>query len=164
MCGTRAPDPDPHTPDPVIPESIAEVIAKPRKKAASTLEPLPISPDWLPAETWQAFIDHRRVKRAALTASSAAMTLKQLDKARGFGHDPVVLIETAIASNWIGCVFPERHFCPAASPRSSSVSSAPSAASKHNRIAAQNAAALEEWLSSRVSQANVIEGECYEIH
>ena len=36
--------------------------------------------------------------------------------------------------------------------------------SKQDRIAVQNEAALAEWLSSRVPQVNVIEGECHEVH
>ncbi|MDQ5910891.1 MAG: hypothetical protein QG599_2988 [Pseudomonadota bacterium] len=98
----RAPDPPP-----------PPVRVRAPKGRPPAQEPLPACPDWLPAETWQAFIDHRKELKKPPTASSATMTLKQLDKARGFGHDPATLIETAIASNWTGCVFPERHHQPA---------------------------------------------------
>ncbi len=104
VCEARAPDP--HTPPAPTP------VPAPKSRPPAQ-EPLPACPDWLPAETWQAFIDHRKELKKPLTASSAAMTLKQLDKARGFGHDPATLIETAIAGNWTGCVFPERHHQPA---------------------------------------------------
>ncbi|MFZ1325932.1 MAG: hypothetical protein WAT67_07910 [Candidatus Contendobacter sp.] len=39
--------------------------------------------------------------------------LTDLEKAKGFGHDPAILIGEAIASNWVGCVFKDRHFQPA---------------------------------------------------
>ena len=95
------------------------------------------------------------------------MTLKQLDKARGFGHDPVTLIETAIASNWTGCVFPNRHYQPAlihdqATPTPHN-GQPRLFLSKQDRIAAQSEAALAEWMANQ-SPINIIEGECHEIH
>ena len=85
-------------------------IAPPPKVGKPAKEPLalPIAPDWLPAATWQAFIDHRIELKKPLTVHAAQITLNHLDQARGFGHAPVVLIEAAIASGWTGCVF-ERH-------------------------------------------------------
>lgn len=85
-------------------------VAPPPKasKPAKAPPALPPAPDWLPAATWQAFIDHRIELKKPLTVHAAQITLNHLDQARGFGHAPVVLIEAAIASGWTGCVF-ERH-------------------------------------------------------
>ena len=85
-------------------------IASPPKASKPAKAPLalPPAPDWLPATTWQAFIDHRIELKKPLTVHAAQITLNHLDQARGFGHAPVVLIEAAIASGWTGCVF-ERH-------------------------------------------------------
>jgi hypothetical protein len=79
----------------------------------------------LPVETWNGFIAHRKAKRKPLTPHAAELVIRDLDKARGFGHDPVALIETAIASGWTGCVFEDKHFhSPPAAPVSHSPASA----------------------------------------
>jgi len=128
---------------------------------------LPPAPDWLPAETWQAFIDYRQDKHKPLTLYAANLTLRDLDKARGFGHDPNALIEMAIASGWTGCVFADKHFVPAITevmtPTPKNGQSRPFV-SKQDRIAAQNEAALIEWRNRQEKHSNVIEGECHEIH
>ncbi len=81
------------------------------------IQDLPPAPDWLPESVWQAFIDHRRALKKPLTPQAARLTLHHLDKARGYGHNPVALVETAIASGWRGCVFEDKHFQPSAPPR-----------------------------------------------
>ena len=93
------------------PDATAQPTTKPQS-APTKAATLPEIPDWLPANTWQAFIDYRKAKRKPLTPQAAALTLRDLDKARAFGHDPVALIETAIANGWTGCVFRDRHFQP----------------------------------------------------
>ena len=146
------------------PDAPAQPPHKPNNRSG---KPLPKAPDWLPAETWQAFIDHRQAKHKPLTPQGANMTLRDLDKARSFGHDPNTLIEIAIASGWTGCVFADRHFVPAVT---GTVATTPHNGknrpftSKQEHIAAKNEAALNEWLNSRGQQVNVIEGECHEIH
>lgn len=93
------------------PDATAQPTTKPQS-APTKAATLPEIPDWLPANTWQAFIDYRKAKRKPLTPQAAALTLRDLDKARAFGHDPVALIEAAIANGWTGCVFRDRHFQP----------------------------------------------------
>jgi hypothetical protein len=95
-------------------------IAQPPKVGNPAKEPLalPTAPDWLPAATWQAFIDHRVELKKPLTVHAAQITLNHLDQARGFGHAPVVLIEAAIASGWTGCVFEKHLQAPQPSARS----------------------------------------------
>ena len=94
---------------PICAEADAPSVAidPPPKVGKPAKEPLalPTAPDWLPAVTWQAFIDHRIELKKPLTVHAAQITLNHLDQARGFGHAPVVLIEAAIASGWTGCVF-----------------------------------------------------------
>ena len=94
------------------------------------------------------------------------MTLRDLDKARSFGHDPTTLVELAIASGWTGCVFADKHFVTAVT---GTVTTPPHNGqnrpfiSKQEHIAVRNEAVLNEWLNS-YGQQNVIEGECHEIH
>ena len=82
------------------------------KYAKSHGASLPACPDWLPAERWQAFVDHRRALKRPLTAEAARITLRDLATAREWGHDPIALIEAAISKGWCGCVFPDKHFYP----------------------------------------------------
>ena len=147
-------------------DATAQPTAKPGKRSG---KPLPNAPDWLPTETWQAFIDHRQAKHKPLTLQGANMTLRDLDKARRFGHDPNALLEMAIASGWTGCVFADKHFVPAITEIATTALTPHNGqsrpfATKQDRIAAQSEAALTTWLNNREPTAHVIEGECHEIH
>ena len=85
-----------------------------QQRARDVAQPaMPAAPDWLPAETWNRWLAHRREIKKPQTASAAALTLTQLAKAKSFGHDPVELLEIAIANGWQGCVYPEKHYRPA---------------------------------------------------
>ena len=75
---------------------------------------MPDPPGWLPRVLWDRWQSHRRALKKPMTADGALLTLAQLEKAKGFGHDPVELLETAIAGGWQSCVFPEKHYRPAA--------------------------------------------------
>ena len=75
---------------------------------------LPDPPGWLPRALWDRWQAHRRALNKPMTADGALLTLARLEKAKGFGHDPVELLETAIANGWQGCVFPDQHYRPAA--------------------------------------------------
>ncbi len=85
--------------------------AKRRRPAPAAL---PDPPGWLPRTPWDRWQAHRRALNKPMTADGALLTLAQLEKAKGFGHDPVELLETAIANGWQGCVFPDQHYRPAA--------------------------------------------------
>ena len=84
---------------------------KGRRGGAATPATLP---DWLSADVWQAFVEHRKALKHPLTPAAILLTLRDLAKARAFGHDPVTLIETAIGNGWRGCVYPDKHFQPPA--------------------------------------------------
>ena len=88
----------------------ARVAPRPRPAPAA----MPAPPGWLPRPLWDRWQAHRRALKKPMTADGALLTLAQLEKAKGFGHDPVELLETAIANGWQGCVFPDKHYQPAA--------------------------------------------------
>ena len=155
----------PASPEPTAPDPTArQAKAKPGKPPA---EPLPDPPEWLPVATWQTYVDHRKAKGKAMTPSAATLTLKQLDKARGLGHDPVDMVESAIANGWTGCVF-EKHHKPAdptpaaAAPPRNGTRYPPF--DKNARLLTGNQSAIEEWLGNRSHETHVIEGECHEVH
>ena len=75
-----------------------------RKKSA---DPIPDPPEWLPRKIWDEWVEHRRQKRKAITPLSASKTFEVLAKAKASGHNPVELIEKAIASGWQGVFIPD---------------------------------------------------------
>ena len=88
---------------------------KGRRDGAANCFGVPVTlPDWLSADAWQAFVEHRKALKHPLTPAAILLTLRDLAKAREFGHDPVTLIETAIGNGWRGCVYPDKHFQPPA--------------------------------------------------
>jgi len=140
-------------PEPTAPAKPARQ-AKVAKAVKVAAEPLPDAPEWIPTDLWQAFIAHRQAKGKdkALTASSATLTLKQLEKAKGFGHDPVALVESAIANGWTGCVF-DKHLKPApttptaATPLNGQRYPSNDPHEKHGRLVTGNNSAIEQWLN-----------------
>jgi hypothetical protein len=127
---------------------------QPTKPAKPAQGSFPSCPDWLPSEIWHAFIDHRKAKRKPLTPQAATLTLRDLDKARRFGHDPVMLIESAISAGWTGCVFEDRHFQPIA-PAHSQGRTAPLL----SKVGEQQRRNLEVWL-----QQDAVEVTAHELH
>lgn len=77
----------------------------------------PECPDWMPAERWTAFREHRAAIGKPLTAHGAELAFRDLGRARGYGHDPIALVEEAIKNGWTGCVFPDRHYRPPSAPK-----------------------------------------------
>jgi uncharacterized protein YdaU (DUF1376 family) len=68
---------------------------KPRKQA----EPVAL-PDWIPAETWAAFLETRKKKKAANTDFALGLVIKTLAKFRDAGHDPIEALENSIKGGW----------------------------------------------------------------
>lgn len=57
-------------------------------------------PSWLPADAWQAWIDHRKQVGRKFTEEAQRLAIKRLDALRAEGHDPRKLIDLAIESGW----------------------------------------------------------------
>ncbi|WP_260439199.1 helix-turn-helix domain-containing protein [Burkholderia sp. Bp9099] len=68
-------------------------------------------PNWLPADAWADWCEHReakaRDKAAPWTRPAAKVSLRRLTKLRELGHDPVACIEEAVLRGWTG-LFPAR--------------------------------------------------------
>lgn len=58
-------------------------------------------PNWLPEETWSAFVEMRRktLKKPA-TDFALMLILKELYKLRDLGHDPLACLEQSIVQGW----------------------------------------------------------------
>ena len=59
-----------------------------------------VLPDWLPADKWQDFVDHRKAIRKPMTEKARERMLRHLADLKGKGHDVVTLMDTAIRSGW----------------------------------------------------------------
>lgn len=136
----------------IAPDATAQPTTKPSNHPGKTL---PSAPDWLPADTWQAFIAHRRAKHKPLTPQAATLTLRDLAKAREYGHDPVELIEAAISAGWTGCVFADKHFHPA-----DPTAHPPRHVQQLSQAGEQQLRNLKAW----IEQQNSIEITAHELH
>jgi hypothetical protein len=76
---------------------------KPRGKRAAGFDAAGIElPEWLDAEDWQAWVQHRRELRKPLTELSVRQQLLDLDKARQDGVAPGEVIRRSVAAGWTG--------------------------------------------------------------
>lgn len=57
-------------------------------------------PDWLPELEWNAFLDHRKKLKKALTPYARQLAIKQLKKIVDQGHKPEDVINEAILRGW----------------------------------------------------------------
>ncbi|WP_198361451.1 hypothetical protein [Halomonas sp. N3-2A] len=62
-------------------------------------------PEWLPAEQWKDFVEHRKGKKSKLTELAAKKIISKLDKLRQEGNDLAAVLDQSVANDWTG-VFP----------------------------------------------------------
>jgi len=62
-------------------------------------------PDWLPLEQWNAYLEMRQSIKKPLTDVAKKLAISLLDKLRGEGHDPKLVIEQSVFHSWMG-LFP----------------------------------------------------------
>jgi hypothetical protein len=72
-----------------------------RKARAGVIE----APDWLPGESWAAFVEHRKAMRAPMTDQAQRLAVAKLGQLREQGHEPGQVIEQSIMRGWRG-LFP----------------------------------------------------------
>jgi len=59
-------------------------------------------PEWIPTETWQAYLDVRKAKRAGKGSHALGLIVRDLQRFRDGGLDAVAILETSIKSAWVG--------------------------------------------------------------
>ena len=59
-----------------------------------------VLPDWMPLETWQAFLAMRKKIKRVPTDHAIHLLIKKLDRFRANGQDIQVVLEKSITSNW----------------------------------------------------------------
>ena len=106
------------TPAMVAPITINETKEEPkanrqaRAKPAALIETLP---DWLPSETWQAWVEYRKSIKAPLTPHAAKLLVAKLETLRTKGSDPVEVVNNSIMSGkWTGFYAIKQDAAPAA--------------------------------------------------
>jgi len=59
-----------------------------------------VLPDWMPLETWQAFLAMRKKIKRVPTDHAVHLLIKKLDRFRANGQDIQAVLEKSITSNW----------------------------------------------------------------
>lgn len=62
-------------------------------------------PDWVPADDWQAFAEHRRQAKKPMTHRASELVVLELDKLRNAGHQPGLVLQQSVRRGWLD-VFP----------------------------------------------------------
>lgn len=65
-------------------------------------------PDWLPADAWADWVDHRIAVKSPMTERAAGLALRHLDRLRQAGNDPVQVIEQSVRSGRWTDLYPVR--------------------------------------------------------
>lgn len=65
-------------------------------------EPAPgfVLPDWIPADTWAAFMETRKAKKAKSTDYALKLIVNALQRLQADGHDPVEVLNNSIKAGW----------------------------------------------------------------
>ena len=64
-----------------------------------------ILPEWIDKDTWKAFLEMRRKKKAIPTEKAKELLIKELEKLKDEGHNPSEVLNQSIMRNYTG-VFP----------------------------------------------------------
>lgn len=71
-------------------------------------------PEWLPAEKWEDFREHRAAMKAPLTPQGEKLNLATLGKLRERGYSPTAIVDATIENGWKGFFAPKHGAAPAA--------------------------------------------------
>lgn len=79
---------------------------KPETNKAKDATPAAL-PDWLPADVWADWVDHRAAKKSKMTPKAAQLCIDDLAKAAGLGLTPREVIDHCIKNGWTGIYMPK---------------------------------------------------------
>jgi hypothetical protein len=77
-------------------ETERETETKKETKGATAI----VLPDWMPLETWQAFLAMRKKMKRVPTDHAVDLLIKKLDRFRANGQNIQAVLEKSITSNW----------------------------------------------------------------
>lgn len=81
-----------------------------KKEDKEPATPAFVLPDWIPADTWAAYCKVRTGKKAKNEPHALGLIVKDLEKFRAAGHDPVDCLNNSIKSGWAGVFEPKAKF------------------------------------------------------
>lgn len=96
-------------------ESAPITITQPSEPSTNPNTSTFVLPDWIPVETWAAFMEVRKKLKAKGTDYAHKLLVRELERIRAAGHDPVECINTSIRSGWKDVYPPKR--APANNPK-----------------------------------------------
>ncbi len=73
-----------------------------RKEPKDTRADAPgfVLPDWIPVDTWAAFMETRKTKKAKSTDYALSLIVKSLADFKAAGHNPVDILNNSIKAGW----------------------------------------------------------------
>lgn len=88
-------------PDSLIPDSLK------KQDKPATAAPSFVLPDWIPSETWKAYCQVRTGKKAKNEPHALGLIVKDLERFKAVGHDPIECLNNSIKSGWAGVFEPK---------------------------------------------------------
>lgn len=82
-------------------EDVSEDVKPPAPAGAFVL------PEWIPGDTWAAYLKTRTGKRAKNEPHALSLIVKDLEAFRAKGHDPVTVLNNSIKGGWAGVFEPK---------------------------------------------------------
>lgn len=95
---TTTPEPRSPAPEPRSPRTVKNRKGNRKEEKAGAFA----LPDWIPADWWQQWEEHRRGIRKPLTDLARSLQIERLQELAADGHGPVDCIKAAIANRWQG--------------------------------------------------------------
>lgn len=96
--------PDSLIPDSLIPDSGSPQHDTAALKSCKPRRPKPPAqlPEWMPGDTWEAFVRSRKALKKPMTDDAQRLALMKLDRMRQQGQDPVEVVNQSVVQGWIG--------------------------------------------------------------
>lgn len=76
-----------------------------RKK--KTPLPILVLPDWLPVESWEAWVEMRKETKKPLTDHAKQLAIEKLEKFHRDGYEVKAIVDAAVLRNWQGFFIPK---------------------------------------------------------
>lgn len=82
-------------------------------------------PEWIPTETWEAFVEMRNKIRAPMTRFASKCIVADLERIKEAGGNPVAALEQSISRSWRGVFDPQGGKCTQLGVLSNSIGKGP---------------------------------------
>jgi hypothetical protein len=87
-----------HTPSIPLPNTDTDTDTDTDKKKTKTKEKIFVLPDFIPLDTWEAYLEMRKKKPP--TDKAKELLIAKLEKLKNLGHNPKQVLEQSILNNW----------------------------------------------------------------